>query len=264
MKLTLLTGILLGALIAPAATLTNVTITNTSSPNVQDSGTGYSREFRTELTSGPVTTNSISAVLRWYAALQVLENGPDFANVMFVTPAVEISFTIDDPLNLGYSLSAETALRGYTNAIYAGGGSGGPQEVFASGVGLAAFFDNSLILPISLGGIQANANATTPNVSELVTDSGNANLGNFVGTRTFTLRMSNAPSPGGTFGLQNFVYGETAFLYGLSPDNTDGLSVNITATFAESESVPEPGTYALVGAGLLAVAVTRSRNAKKA
>jgi hypothetical protein len=232
---------------------------------------------------GGVVTNgntvSVSTVTQWVGAYQVNVAGP--ANLLFIYPSLSLSFTVDDPTNLGYSLDASTVLRGYLSTLY----TSGPdleQAIIASGTSLYASVDSgsglAANLQITSFGDFITANSSNSSVNRLVNATGNTNIGNFTGTRNFSLVFTSNPSPAGTIVFQNDYTGEAAIRFGMSTTvpgltlstypgadgeaaSTHGHFLTVTATFNEANNaVPEPTTTALLGMGLVAIgAIARKR-----
>jgi hypothetical protein len=258
-----------------AATISNVVYTNTSRPDsVEDGVAGVHSQFRSSGSVGSVITNgnsaSVTATTQWVGGYKVATAGP--AHLLFIYPSLSLSFTVDDPANIGYTLDATSLTRGYLSALYESG-SDFSLAITAAGTNLGFSFDSgsgpTSIFQLITFGDNIAANKANPSVSKVVSSSKSANLGNFSGTRTFSFVLSWEPSPAGTMVFQNPEVGQAAVVFGMSSTldpltlskypsaqaaAADGNFLTVTATFNQSGSeVPEPTTTVLLGLGLVAM-----------
>lgn len=274
---------------ALAIGITNITFINNSSPTLLIDDPTRLREFRTE-SSFPVAATTIgdSATfthrLAWMSGHRVLPGGGTVALLNSNLVAYDLSFTIEDPTSLGYTLDIDSTIRGYATAFWESNSSTGVSQTFAAGTLMGASLDSgagfgSLITDLSTTIAIASATDTTPFANQLVSRSSSFAAGSFVGTHTFTLRYTTVGA--NTIGaLQNFNTGEADVRFGLDPTlsgflhaaypGADGEAaadhghfLTITADFnADAAVVPEPATLSLVGLGLL-VFSTRIRRKKE-
>jgi hypothetical protein len=280
--------VILGCFQALAAAITGISVANNSSPNNLIVEASRIREFRTEVTtSGPalVSPSEISFTNRvaWMSAHRVLP--PSGLPLTWGNSvAYDILFTIEDPLNIGYTLEIDSAIRGYVTAEFDSNLGVFPSTVFASGTLMAATLDTGSgfggLIPAIMPPIEvATATATNPFANELVEGSGTYNAGFFTGTRSFVLRYSTIASNTGA-ALQNFNTGEANVRFGLDPlsnlfqnaayPGADGETadqhghfVTIRASFEDDITspapIPEPGSLLLMSAGFLLLGLVRRR-----
>jgi hypothetical protein len=267
-----------------AAAITNISVVNNSSPSNLIAQADRIREFRTEVTTPATATvngNEISFTNRvaWMSAHRVLP--PSGLPLTWGNSvAYDILFTIEDPLNQGYTLEIDSLARGYLTAEFDSNLGVFPSAVFASGTLMAATLNTGsgfggLIPPIMPPTEVATATATNAFVNELVEGSGTHNAGFFAGTRSFVLRYSTIASNAGA-ALQNFNTGEANVRFGLNPTSNlfenatypgpdreaasqHGHFVTIRATFEGdiASEVPEPGTFVLISAAFVMLGIAR-------
>lgn len=277
----LLMAFTLSAVTLPAA-IVGVSVTNTSPADAATALPGNVKEFRTANTLGAVTTagntSSFSNHFQWMSAMLIPVGG--FANINFAYPSFELTFTIDDPGNVGYTLSVESIVRGFVEAVFASGPVGPFSTVQSNGTSLAAYLNTgsgfALYNPLRIAGVTATASQGTPVASTLASGTNTVSLGSFVGTRTFGLRFAEDPSPALSQVAQNNVAGEAAGRFGLAPTlaqfvqadypGVDGEAaalhghfLTVSAEFNNATGVPEPATWVLTAGGLALAAGLRRR-----
>lgn len=204
-------------------TITNVSTTNTSSPDeIISNGFYITKEFRTQNTStSPVVQNgavsSFSNHFQWVMAHRVNQpEAPNFALIYLRQVNYEISFTVNDPNNLGYILDIESAVKGIASAYRAE-----PRQVgMKSGLLLARVDDGTgavLKTPITVygGGVNIYADELVTQKDKVIANSGTWTSQSYTGTRTFTVSFGSRPSPAGTSVFMNYGGGETSLRYGL-------------------------------------------------
>ncbi len=260
------------------ASITNITVMNNSGGSfVSDEGYRV-REFRTESftpAKGTPSGNSVSFTNRfaWMSAQRVFPGRSDVLLSHASTVAYDLTFTVDDPLSLGYSLTIDSLIRGYVTAFWESNSSAFPSVVFAAGTGMAATFNDGsgfgpLIPELATDLEIATATDANPFVNRLVSRAGGYAADTYTGTRVFTLRYSTMAN-NASAALQNFNTGEADVRFGLDPTstlflnaaypgvdgeaaNTHGHFLTITADFNEQPSpVPEPGSFSLMLAASL-------------
>jgi len=260
------------------ASITNITVMNNSGGSfVSDEGYRV-REFRTESftpAKGTPSGNSVSFTNRfaWMSAQRVFPGRSDVLLSHASTVAYDLTFTVDDPLSLGYSLTIDSLIRGYVTAFWESNSSAFPSVVFAAGTGMAATFNDGsgfgpLIPELATDLEIATATDANPFVNRLVSRAGGYAADTYTGTCVFTLRYSTMAN-NASAALQNFNTGEADVRFGLDPTstlflnaaypgvdgeaaNTHGHFLTITADFNEQPSpVPEPGSFSLMLAASL-------------
>lgn len=286
----------IGASLPPptmAAVISNIRIDNNSSPDAAliTSNGERLREFRSAGTAPTGVTAAGDVVsfdtrFAWMSAQRILPGGeqvlPSHAN----TVAYDLGFRIEDPLSLGYTLSIDAVFRGFLTALSNGAAGTGAARVFAAGTLMSATLDSGsgfggLIAPLTTAIDVATATDSERFVNLLVDEAARYEAGRFAGSRDFVLRFA-ALSNNVIASMQNFNRGEANVRFGLDPTlagfvnaaypGADGESADrhghfltVTARFdgrpdgADGGQVPEPGTLALLGLGLLAAAAVRSR-----
>lgn len=270
------------AALLPAAAITNVTITNLSTPSFANQGANGQIEFQSSATFTPPSDAGgftiLNSVLQWLFAARS-ENEVSAPAVETVQIGYEISFTVEDPTNAGYLFSVESTLNGWHTAQWFSGdieAFGGYIADFEADVSRDGVYANApnLLLP----GDSATASVDEPETNSPVIRFANSFAAAFhYGTATFSLRYLSPLAFVGTSGPA----GEMALRYGLQPTlngfaisgtpgpdgepaNTLGLFTTITmlsfdAPADPGSDVPEPGTFALAGAALLTLARLRRK-----
>lgn len=266
----------------PAATITNVTITNLSTASYANQGANGQIEFQSSASFIPPSNSgglsTLSSALQWLFAARS-ENEVTAPAVGTVQLGYEITFTVEDPANAGYLLSVESTLNGWHTAQWLSGdieAFGGYIADFTADVSREGVYANApnLLLP---GGM-ASASIDLPESNDPVTSYASAFAAVLqFGTATYSLRYSSPLAFVGTSGPA----GEMALRYGLQPTlngfaisgtpgpdgepaDTLGLFTTITmlsfdAPADPGSDVPEPGTFALAGAALVTLARLRKK-----
>ena len=268
---------LLVAASSQAATISSLGIVNNSSAN-EATTTGSNRllEWQTSSTFSPVTSSgdqvSFSHQMQFYNGYHIPIGSSGFALTHNRDVIYDLTFTIEDPTNRGYSLSVDSLLRGYSTAEWLDGTSF--NAVTVTGVSVSGRLDTDTTdtndtldtqisgLTIATSGVTANQTNTTANLFQEIVDVHSA--GNFVGTRSFALRFTTTPTPTTNVFLQNNQSGQGSIRYGfnntlsgLDPtgqsqpgdsytDNNDlGHFITVSAEF-NPEAVPEPSSILLL------------------
>ena len=275
---------LIGKLAAGTIGITGVAVVNTSDADEIVTGTGRKAEVRSsDIGATPVSqvgnTFSFTNQFSWMAAYQIVPAGPNAGLVFLRHVAYDLTFTVEDSLNLGYTLSAATLLRGYLEASLVSG-----DWMQTVGTAFNGFVDTGsgfggTIVALHSNGDTIMAKPDTPFLTTLVTDTASYTIGSFTGTRTFGLRFSTGLSPNVSLGLSNLGRGEGALRFGLDPTDPaftladypgpdgeppslHGHFVTVNAAFASlpaTPGVPEPATGVTLIAALAVVAFVRLR-----
>jgi len=195
---------------------------------------------------------------------------------------------VDDPTNIGYELTIDSMLRGILTASYEGfTGSANDSDFGVSvfGANLLAYIDTGSGFGPSVNALSwfaqsVSATADNPTASLIVGGTKSINLGSFSGTQEFGIRLSYNPSPTTTHISSNYVLSTTTARFGVDlgseigaaaypgpdgePASDHGHFLTIGARFQPSGEpdpgqIPEPSTYALLGAGLIGMGLLRRR-----
>lgn len=204
-------------------TISDVYTTNTSSPDeISANGNYVVKEFRTQNTStSSVSQNgavsSFSNHFQWAMAHRVNQpEAPNFALIYLRQVNYEISFTVNDPLNLGYIIDVNQVVKGIVSANREE-----PIQVgMSAGILLGRIDDGSgPVLKTNLAVFGGGVNISG---TDLVTYKEKVNFresdyqtASYSGTRTFKISFASKPSPAGTSVFQNYGGGETSLRYGL-------------------------------------------------
>jgi hypothetical protein len=272
-------SLVLAAPVCPAAAITNIQVTNNSSPSFLDMDAIRVREFRTEFAvpaDATVSANTATFTSRfaWTSGQRVFPGPSGLPLTHGNTVAYDLIFTVEDPSSVGYDLTLDSSIRGYLTALWEDNVGIFPSLVFASGTLMAATLDDGGGFGPMLTGINtdievASATPASPFSQVLVARSGTYAAGHYTGTRTFTLRYSTLADNTGV-GLQNYNIGEGNVRFGLdtaspflrngSYPGVDGEAaaghghfVTVTADFGTA-AVPEPTTFSAMTVALCAAA----------
>jgi len=276
-----LIGLLLVCVAAvEAATITNVTVTNLSTADFARAGGEGQIEFRSDVVSysppaqaGPFV--SMTAVLGWLFAARSPEGvvSPLAENVVI---GYEISFTVEDPLNEGYMLGVNSSLNGWLTAQWLFGDTealGAYLGDFDADVSRDGTYTNAPNLLLAGRSTSASGDVVETNVP-VVNFAGTFSALIQTGTANYSVRyytplaVLGTTGPAGEiamrFGMQPTLGGfsiagtpgedgEEASLHGLSTE-IYMLSLGGGGDEGGGSEVPEPGTFALLGGALLALA----------
>jgi hypothetical protein len=283
--------------IAAATSLITVTGTNTSSAPESTFGGQVSRSFQSSLAIGALQQTGLNELtfgtrFAWQNSIRVESGGATVALTNPQNSSYTLNFTINDPLNFGYTVNVDTLMRGYVTAKW---GSGDNLNGVAASSGslsgridtdttdandtLVTFSNQVSDLTLLGGSTSANLNNTFSN--ELIDKSDSYAAGSFSGTRSFALRFTTFGSSNNVF-MQNNMTGEAGTRFGMNPVDPDGGSgfdiaftpgldqtpldqlghfVTVTTTFNEDPSViPTPGAFS---GGMALFAVTALLRRKK-
>ena len=282
-----LLSLLMGPTFLNAATISTVNIVNTSAPDsISPVGVGRYGEFATQTNLGAVNisgdTASFTHQMQFYNGYFIGPGGPTVALTHQRNVSYDLTFTVEDPTNIGYSLEIETLLRGYSTAQWTFGGSN--NAVVATGATFSGRIDTDTTdatdtlgiqinsLTIGTGGATANATNTFTNNLGQNTDFYSSLA--FSGTREFALRFTTFGSGNTNIFLQNGQQGQGSVRFGLAnadstlnpsgqpggdaftPNNL-GHFVTVNAVF--NEIIPEPATSATAFIALASAGVRRRR-----
>ena len=261
--------------VAVSGTISAISTSNNSSANESTSaGSNIIREFQTLPFQGPVHAGgdvvSFDHQMQWYNGYYVdpVVSGAALTHRRNVN--YDLKFTVEDPLNRGYTLEIDSFLRGYSTALWTSGTSS--NAVTTTGTTLSGRVDtdttdgtDTLLNQISALTLNASsgvtANQTTTFSHKFAEDSDSYGAGAFVGTRSFALRFTSVTSGTTNVFLQNNQTGQGSNRFGLA--NVDsaldptgqsqpgdlltngelGHFVTVKATF---EPIPEPASLVLV------------------
>jgi hypothetical protein len=282
---------LMAGVAGQAATISSLAILDGSSAN-EAITTGSNRllEWQTSSNLSPVTISgdvvSFSHQMQFYNGYHIPIGSSGFALTHKRNIIYDLTFTIQDPTNRGYSVSVDSLLRGYSTGQWLDGTSS--NALIATGVTLSGRIDtdtndatntltNQLTRLTMNSASGVTANQTNTFVNNFAEDSDSYNAGDFVGTRSFALRFTTLPTPTTNVFLQNNQSGQGSIRYGfnntlagLDPtgqfqsgdvitDNDElGHFISVTAEF-NPEAVPEPGSSMLLLVSLAPLLCRRRR-----
>ena len=238
MNILIIIGLVLLASISQltrAISIENVSIENTSPADAQLSNTTATRfkEFAsaniaTSMPEGDINQQSFTNHFAWMQAQRVNQpEGPNFALIYLRSLGYSITFTVDDPLLQGYQVNVAHELRGYATVERAE-----PVKTSASsGVMVGKFIDGmcdptthlapttcnrSKLSVLGAKGVTVRGDDPDAFQNRLVTHNNVYNSDIYVGTNTFSVSFSSAPSPMTTTIFQNYGGGEANLRFGLA------------------------------------------------
>lgn len=204
-------------------TITNITTANTSSANeIIANGNNVVKEFRTQNTSTSSVVqdgaeSSFSNHFQWAMAHRVDQpDAPNYALIYLRQVNYSISFTVNDPNNLGYTIDVNHILKGIASAKR-----DEPKQVsMFAGILLGRLDDgNGAVLKSNLAVYGGNVNIYGDDPvtykETIISRESDFSSASYSGTKTFTISFGSSPSPAGTSVFQNFGGGETSLRFGL-------------------------------------------------
>jgi hypothetical protein len=211
-----------------AQSVSDVVVQNGSS-GMPGSTPQVERYFETGSTLGPVhiddTTHSFTHRLAFHNSLVA---GGGVAQVNKRNVIYQLTFTVDDPLGVGYQIDLTSVLRGVSSITQ----TSGSQSAFATGLLLGASYgidttDPAEFTNFSSGlygqntpGVSVSGEGTAIDLQESIVTSPLGD-GVFVGTSTFSLHFTSVPTPTTNVVFQNESLGEGFVNYGLGSDVGD-------------------------------------------
>ena len=224
---------------ATAATISSIGVTNNSSPD--DAIAPNTFQTQSSLSLLGASANTVFFTHRMAFHNQYTASG-GVAQVHKRNVIYQIDFTVEDPDSRGFSLQADSFLRGQSSVTLTSEGSGN-----ATGASFFVEIDDSTDPPNTFATFTPLFNNTggaavddVGSDSILVENSESALVGDFVGTTTFSFSFSTVPTPTTNvfFGNNRTGSGEVDYL----SSNFFGHFVTFGATF----HVPEPTPLALL------------------
>jgi hypothetical protein len=256
------------------ANITALNVINTSAADdISPTGTGRHGEFATQSTLGSVSiagdTASFTHQMQFYNGYYIGPDGPTAALTHSRNVSYDLSFTVLDPTNIGYTLEIDTLMRGYSTAMWTSGTS--PNAVTVANTTFSGRIDTDTsdgtdtlgtqVGSLTFGVSGATANSTDTSVNTLGESTGQYNSSGFSGTRSFALRFTTFGSGETNIFLQNNQQGQGSIRFGLEngdsildlsgqpggdawSSNDLGHFVTVNAVFAEA--IPEPASIAYI------------------
>lgn len=223
-----------------AATVTNVTVNNFSNANhIQATGNSVVKEYASDILNvTPVTVNgaesTFGAQFGFFQDMRVDQPAaPNFALIYRHNIGYEINFTVEDPLNEGYTIDVDQLLRGHVTVSreepIQAGMSAGLMLGRLNGTHYAGFY---------IGGDGVNVTKDDPNPLQTKRTEKVKHFSapaSYTGTQTFTVSFSSFPSPALVNVFQNFGGGEGVAQFGILPTRPEFQYGNDTGTDALSD-----------------------------
>ena len=263
----LLTGGILGAVSAlqlasadAAVSVTNVSITNISNPDeLRATGNHVVREYRCQnISTTPVAVSgnrsSFTNHFAWFQGMRVNQpDAPNFALIYRKNIGYDMTFTVEDPLNEGYTIDVDHLMRGRITVSREE-----PIRVDATSGLLLGYLDahdgnGPIHYPgffMSSGTVAVPGDDPQSFQSQLF-----ANQKQFAapfiytGTNTFTITFSSFPSPALINNFRNLGGGEGIIQFGLPPTHA-GSDVSRPgfefAGYSEGEQLSDLGQFVTV------------------
>lgn len=275
---------------ASAATISSLGIIDNSSAN-EATTTGSNRllEWQNASNFSPVTVSddvvSFSHQMQFYNGYHIPIGGSGFALTHKRNLLYDLTFTIDDPTNRGYTLNIDSLLRGYSAAQWLDGTN--TNAVTVTGVSISGRLDTNTAdasdtldtqvsgLTLGTSGVTANQSSPSAMLFQEMVDSHTA--GYFEGTLSFALRFTTTVTPTTNVFLQNNQAGQGSIRYGfnntltgldptgqaqpgdpVTDNNQLGHFITVSAEF-NPEAVPEPSSISFLFASLAALSLHRRR-----
>ena len=209
---------------ASAQDIVGITVLNSSSP-MPSSSDLIERFFETSSTLEPllVDGSSVSFTHR-LAFLNTLAAGGGLPQVNKRNVVYQLTFTVEDPDEVGYQVDVSSLMRGVSSITQ----TEGAQAANATGLMLgvtygvdttdpAAFATLSGIYGQSTTGVSVTGEGTATELQESLATAP-LGAGSYVGTRTFSLFFTSTPTPTTNVVFQNYTVGSGFVNYGLGSD----------------------------------------------
>lgn len=248
--------LLMGALPAQAGSIDSIFTVNNSSPNAGGPGFSFQTGFSTSAVNNVGLTSSFVHKMAFNNGL-IASGGVAQVNKQNVN--YDVGFTVQDPDNVGFSVAAESLMRGISSITQNTTG----QTAVATGINFLVEADDSFNPPNALTTLIGLFHST-PGVSvagvgsstQLQQSLASTSLGSFVGTTSFLLRFNSFFTPTTNVFFQNGMTGFGEVNYGFSspgPIDINEADLGHFLTFTATFSVPEPTSALLLVGGLCAI-----------
>lgn len=212
-----------------------IVVDNSNAEHIQANGNYITKEYATSIVStSPVTISgneaSFSNHFAWMQAMKVDQpNAPNVALIYRHNIGYQMEFTVEDPLNQGYTITIDDTIRGYLTADRTQ-----PKLVSAgSGLMLGKLDINDGNGAVHYAGFSVSGGSAAVDFDEIPTTKTNFveksksytfkdpnNIFNdriFYGTQTYAIHFSSFPSPALVNIFSNFGGGEGAMQFGVLP-----------------------------------------------